>query len=169
MDRRRQAAALFTAVATPLAGCSSHPTADASQPVAAGVEAAPEPDAHAVGTESTKIPTPSGEFVLHGAILQKYNSVGGPNSPLALPTASEQPGPGDGQYSTFDGGAIYWSPNTGAHVLWGGIGNAWQQHGGAGGRLGYPTSDEQRIPGGWEQHFQHGTITYTDGPRIEIS
>ncbi|GBE65961.1 hypothetical protein MFM001_24230 [Mycobacterium sp. MFM001] len=161
MKRTRQAAALVTAGAAALAGCSGKPTADAngtglSEPAAAG-------------TESTKIPTPSGEFVLHGAILQKYNSVGGPNSALARPTASERPGPGDGQYSTFDGGAIYWSPTTGAHILWGGIGNTWLQNGGAGGQLGYPTSDEQPIPGGSQQHFQHGTITYTDGPHITIS
>ncbi|PIB73155.1 hypothetical protein CQY23_23300, partial [Mycobacterium celatum] len=97
MNRTRQAAALFTAVAAPLAGCSSSPTADANNtaapddPMAAGIEAAPEPDAHSAGTESTKIATPSGEFALQGAILQKYNSIGGPNGPLALPTASEQP------------------------------------------------------------------------------
>ncbi|WP_235215983.1 LGFP repeat-containing protein [Mycobacterium kyorinense] len=60
-------------------------------------------------------------------------------------------------------------PFHGAHILLGGIGNAWHKHGGAGGQLGYPTSDEQPIPGGWQQHFQHGTITYTDGPHIRIS
>lgn len=162
MNRTRQAAALVTvATVGALTGCSAEATSDDD-----GIDPG-EPAA--AGAESTKIATPSGEFVLRGAILQKYNSVGGPNGPLALPTASEQSGPGDGHYNTFDGGAIYWSPTTGAHVLWGGIGNTWQQHGGAGGQLGYPTSDEQPIPGGWQQHFQHGTIMYTDGPRIEMN
>jgi uncharacterized protein with LGFP repeats len=37
------------------------------------------------------------------------------------------------------------------------------------GQVGYPTSDEQAVPGGWEQRFQHGTITYTHRPHIKIS
>jgi uncharacterized protein with LGFP repeats len=100
---------------------------------------------------------------VQGVILQKYNASGGASSPLGLPTASEAAAPNGGQFSTFNGGAIYWTPQTGAHIVWGGIRDAWERDGGAGGRLGYPTSDEETIPGGWQSQFQHGTITYTDG------
>ncbi|WP_019970701.1 LGFP repeat-containing protein [Mycobacterium sp. 141] len=101
--------------------------------------------------------------MVQGIILQKYNATGGASSPLGLPTASEAPAPNGGQFSTFDGGAIYWTPQTDAHIVWGGIRDAWERDGGAGGPLGYPTSDEETIPGGWQSQFQHGTITYTDG------
>jgi uncharacterized protein with LGFP repeats len=85
---------------------------------------------------------------------------------LGLPTSDEQAVPG-GRFSAFDGGAIYWTPETGAHVIWGGIRESWEGAGGPAGALGYPTTDEQIIPGGWKSEFQHGSITYTDGPHVE--
>lgn len=143
------------------------------QPGAPGVPGAPgqpgAPGAPAGGADSTTIVTPNGEFVVQGIILQKYNATGGANSPLGAPTASEEPAPNGGRFSTFDGGAIYWTPRTGAHIVWGGIRDAWENDGGAGGRLGYPTADEKTIPGGWQSEFQHGTITYTDGAaKVEV-
>ncbi|ORA36537.1 LGFP repeat-containing protein [Mycobacterium aquaticum] len=133
-------------------------------PGAPGAPGGPAPGAPNTGpADSTTIVTPNGSFVVQGIILQKYNATGGASSPLGLPTASEAPAPNGGQFSTFNGGAIYWTPQTGAHIVWGGIRDAWERDGGAGGRLGYPTSDEETIPGGWQSQFQHGTITYTDG------
>ncbi|WP_018599159.1 LGFP repeat-containing protein [Mycobacterium sp. 155] len=134
-------------------------TATAGAPAESGVAGAPGAGA----ADSTTIVTPNGSFVVQGIILQKYNATGGASSPLGLPTASEAPAPNGGQFSTFNGGAIYWTPQTGAHIVWGGIRDAWERDGGAGGPLGYPTSDEETIPGGWQSQFQHGTITYTDG------
>lgn len=131
------------------------------EPGAPGAPAAGAPGTGAA--DSTTIVTPNGSFVVQGIILQKYNATGGASSPLGLPTASEAPAPNGGQFSTFDGGAIYWTPQTGAHIVWGGIRDAWERDGGAGGPLSYPTSDEETIPGGWQSQFQHGTITYTDG------
>ncbi|ART69042.1 hypothetical protein BTO20_10985 [Mycobacterium dioxanotrophicus] len=129
-----------------------------------GAPGGPAPGAPNTGpADSTTIVTPNGSFVVQGIILQKYNATGGASSPLGLPTASEAAAPNGGQFSTFNGGAIYWTPQTGAHIVWGGIRDAWERDGGAGGRLGYPTSDEATIPGGWQSQFQHGTITYTDG------
>lgn len=113
--------------------------------------------------DSTTIVTPNGSFVVQGIVLQKYNATGGASSPLGLPTASEAAAPNGGQFSTFNGGAIYWTPQTGARIVWGGIRDAWERERGASGRLGYPTTDEDKIPGGWQSQFQHGTITYTDG------
>jgi uncharacterized protein with LGFP repeats len=134
------------------------------EPGAPGAPGGPAPGAPNAGSaDSTTIVTPNGSFVVQGIILQKYNATGGASSPLGLPTASEAPAPNGGQFSTFTGGAIYWTPQTGAHIVWGGIRDAWERDGGAGGRLGYPTADEQTITGGWQSQFQHGTITYTDG------
>ena len=57
--------------------------------------------------------------------------------------------------NTFQGGAIYWSPTTGAHVVYGAIGAeyaALAHETDAYGRdvklvLGLPTSDEMNVPG----------------------
>lgn len=145
---------------------SAPATADSGAPGEPGAPAESGPSGEGGG--STKIATPGGEFVVQGAILQKYNAFGGSKSPLGLPTSNEEPAPGGGRYNTFDGGAIYWSPQTGAHVIWGGIRDSWEHDGGAAGPLGYPTSDEITIPGGWQSDFQHGNITYTDGPHISL-
>ncbi|MGH3969107.1 MAG: LGFP repeat-containing protein [Mycobacterium sp.] len=122
-------------------------------------------------TETTaRIATASGMVLLQGAILAKYQSVGGPDGPLDLPIGDEQPAPNGGRRQIFGGGAIYWTPQTGAHIVRGAIRTCWEyEQGGAGGPLGYPTSDEQPVPGGWQSHFQHGTITYTGGqPHVEM-
>jgi hypothetical protein len=48
-----------------------------------------------------------------------------------------------GVYRKYDNGYIYWSPETGAHVLFDGpILTKWEKQGSEGGDLGYPTTDE---------------------------
>lgn len=141
---------------------------EAGEPGAENGEAEPGAPGAAVGADSTTINTPNGEFVVQGVILEKYNELGGQTSPLGIPTTNEESAPNGGRYSTFEGGTIYWTSETGAHNVWGGILTAWENEGGAGGGLGYPTGDEQTVPGGWQQEFQNGTITYTDGqPQVE--
>ena len=52
--------------------------------------------------------------------------------------------------NTFQGGTIYWSPATGAHVVYGGIGGKYNPRlGGTFGTvsIGLPTSDEANVPG----------------------
>jgi uncharacterized protein with LGFP repeats len=106
------------------------------------------------------IAAPAGKFLLQGQILEKYVDSGASTSPLGSPISNEKPGPNGGRYTEFEGGAIYWTPQTGAHIISGAISRAWQfDNGGTEGPLGYPTGDQQNIPGGSEQHFQHGTIT----------
>lgn len=150
-------------------------TDGADAPEAADTPGAPapgepgQPDAPGAPGDSTTIAAPGGEFTVQGAILQKYNEAGATESPLGMPTANEEAAPDGGRFSTFDGGAIYWSPQTGAHIVWGGIREAWENEGGPGGQLGYPTSDEQTVPGGWQQEFQHGTVSYIDGqPQVQM-
>ncbi|GAB5899136.1 MULTISPECIES: LGFP repeat-containing protein [Mycolicibacterium] len=123
----------------------------------------------AVSMHSTTIPTPGGPFVVQGEILQKYLAFGGVSSALGLPTSDELSARGgSGRYSTFTGGAIYWTHRTGAHVVWGRIREGWERSGGPDGPLGYPTTDERSIPDGWESTFQHGIIAHTRGQtRIE--
>ncbi|SUD47886.1 Uncharacterized distant relative of cell wall-associated hydrolases [Nocardia otitidiscaviarum] len=96
-----------------------------------------------------------------GAIRDKYNSLGGPNSFLLYPTSNELTNPdGVGKRSTFQNGPIYWSPWGGAHPVVNHFFAAWQRNGWEGGPLGYPTSDELVNPDGIgrRQYFDGGTV-----------
>ncbi|MFD3426835.1 LGFP repeat-containing protein [Nocardia fluminea] len=100
-------------------------------------------------------------FEVCGAIKDKYNELGGPNSFLLWPTSNEIPNPdGIGAHSTFTNGPIYWSPHGGAHPVANHFFAAWQRNGWEAGVLGYPTSDEI-VNGdgiGRRQYFDGGTI-----------
>ncbi|MFI1911803.1 LGFP repeat-containing protein [Nocardia sp. NPDC020380] len=125
---------------------------------------APATSAEAGGATETKIATPGGgEIAVAGGILDKYNQMGGVTSPLGLPTGPATDAPDGGKVQEFDGGAIYSSPTHGTHVVWGEIRKAWEADGGAGGKLGFPTSDEYDIPGGKQSDFSGGSITWVNG------
>lgn len=105
----------------------------------------------------------TGAHLVQGFILGKYAELGFENSWLGLPVAPEQPVKDLGRYSGFEGGAIYWSPLSGAWAVRNGpIMDAWRDAGHENGRLGYPMSDEFAIPGGVQQNFQAGFITVRD-------
>lgn len=96
-----------------------------------------------------------------GAIRDKYNELGGPNSFLLFPTSNELTNPdGHGKRSVFQNGPIYWSAGSGAHPVVNHFFAAWQRNGWEAGSLGYPTSDEivNHDNIGRRQHFQGGTI-----------
>lgn len=84
---------------------------------------------------------------------------------LGFPSTGETAAAAGGRYNDFsnpDGGlhSVYWSPATGAHNVKGGIRQTWLAPGGAAGWLGYPTTSEQTIAGGWRSAFQGGNITF---------
>ncbi|GGT53886.1 hypothetical protein GCM10010207_62400 [Streptomyces atratus] len=96
-----------------------------------------------------------------GAIRDKYNEIGGPNSFLLYPTSNELTNPdGHGKRSVFQNGPIYWSADSGAHPVVNHFFAAWQRNGWEAGPLGYPTSDEIVNPDniGRRQYFQGGTV-----------
>ncbi|MEV6427755.1 hypothetical protein [Nocardia sp. NPDC051463] len=95
-----------------------------------------------------------------GAIRDKWGAYGWESSPLGFPITDESKGAKNGRFNLFGGGAIYWSPATGAHTVWGAIRNIWEGSGVEGGRYGYPTSDEYDYEGGKAQDFQGGRITW---------
>lgn len=117
----------------------------------------------AAAGESTTISTPNGDITISGEVYKKYVAVGGATSPLGAPEEAQESGPNGGEYQDFDGGTIYWSSDSGAHIVWGEIREAWEDNGGANGTLGYPTSDEKDIAGGKQSDFTGGTITWVDG------
>ncbi len=96
-----------------------------------------------------------------GDILKKYQDMGGEKSPLGCPTTDELTTPnGRGRYNTFTGGSIYWTATTGAHPVWGAIGDKWGALGWEAGTLGFPVGDELTNPDGQgtRQEFEGGTV-----------
>lgn len=95
-----------------------------------------------------------------GAILAKWESMGKENSPLGAPRSPEAAGEDAARYATFDKGAVYWSPQSGAEPLTGAIYQAWASLGYERGVLGLPTSGEIQEPQWIVQNFQHGTLNF---------
>jgi uncharacterized protein with LGFP repeats len=90
----------------------------------------------------------TGPRLMMGAILDKYEALGGPAaSDLGFPTTNEVRGLAgpDSRVSTFsasDKPLIYWTADHGAFVVRGAINAAWDKLGSSGGALGVPTGDE---------------------------
>ncbi len=95
-----------------------------------------------------------------GAIYERWQAMGGMESALGAPTSPEGTGAGLTRYATFDKGAMYWSPETGAEPLTGSIYQAWAALGYERGALGLPTSAEIQEPQWVKQNFAHGTLNF---------
>ena len=95
-----------------------------------------------------------------GAIFTKWLAMRSEAGPLGMPSSPEASGLGDTRYVTFDRGAMYWSPVTGAQPVTGAIYEAWGTLGFERGALGLPTSGEIQEPLWIKQNFQHGTLNF---------
>jgi hypothetical protein len=78
---------------------------------------------------------------------------------------------GKGRFNHFQGGSIYWHPNTGAYEVHGLIREQWKSVGWEKSFLGYPISDElvdPNNPGGRYSNFQGGVICWnpSDGTKV---
>jgi uncharacterized protein with LGFP repeats len=109
---------------------------------------------------------PTGANSIHGAILDKWASMGWENSVLGFPTTDEGVTPnGVGRYNYFsNNGAIYWTPATGANSIHGAILDKWASMGWENSVLGFPTTDESGTPDGVGRfnHFTNdGSIYWT--------
>jgi uncharacterized protein with LGFP repeats len=107
----------------------------------------------------------TGAHIMTGAILEKYESLGGPaDSDLGFPTIDEGPGRApDSRNTTFsaaDKPVIFWTPATGARVVRGAINAAWDKLGGSAGQLGVPSEDEMYRGAVVSQAFTGGEISY---------
>lgn len=108
----------------------------------------------------------TGAHIMGGAILEKYESLGGPaDGDLGFPTIDEGPGriSPDSRNTTFsaaDKPVIFWTPDTGAHVVRGAINAAWDKLGGSAGPLGVPTEDEVFTGDVVSQKFTAGQLSW---------
>ncbi|QXG76197.1 Ltp family lipoprotein [Modestobacter sp. L9-4] len=105
---------------------------------------------------------PTGAHEVHGAIRDKWASLGWENSELGFPTTNELGTPNRrGVYTGFSGGSIYFSPATGAQAVRGAIRDRWGTAGYENGFLGFPTTSETPVAGGAVNHFQGGSIYWS--------
>jgi uncharacterized protein with LGFP repeats len=108
----------------------------------------------------------TGAKSMSGAILDKYEALGGPAaSDLGFPTINEVPGLAgpDSRVSTFsasDKPVIYWTAAHGAFVVRGAINAAWDKLGSSGGALGVPVSDETYNGEAATQAFSGGRVSW---------
>ena len=108
----------------------------------------------------------TGAHLIAGAILDKYESLGGPaDSDLGFPTIDEVPGlvGPDSRVSTFsasDKPAVFWTPETGAWAVRGAINAGWDKLGGSAGALGVPVEDERYDGDSVGQKFTGGELTW---------
>jgi hypothetical protein len=111
----------------------------------------------------------TGAWSIHGAIRDKWASLGWEKSELGYPVTDETGTPdGVGRYNHFQKGdkpdaSVYWTPQTGAWSIHGAIRDKWASLGWEKSELGYPVTDEQATPDGAGRinHFEHGEIIWT--------
>jgi len=107
---------------------------------------------HASGTNDA--------IAVWGAVNTKWRALDAQNGQLGWPTSGMQP-EGSGYVAHFAKGDIATSEGTGTHWLVGPIDAAWRRNGGAGGELGFPTTDiYTNADNDREADFVGGTITY---------
>lgn len=101
---------------------------------------------------------------VRGEIGKKYGSIETAKAKLGFPTSDEIAIKG-GAYQEFENGNIYWSPSTGAHIIYyGDIFDAWGKKRYEQGEFGFPTEDHTYIQaGGEEVKFQNGKISQING------
>ena len=103
----------------------------------------------------------TGTHIVTGAILQRYNILGGPAG-LGFPIADEaRTADGTGALVRLQRGVIYWSPRSGAHPVEGAILDRWRSLGAHTGSLGYPLSGEEPVETGVRARFQGGTVYWS--------
>src|SRR5919112_1138644 len=103
-------------------------------------------------------------FAVYGAIGEKWGQLGREGGFLGAPLTDETGTPdGVGRYNHFEGGSIYWTPETGAHEVHGAIRELWSGLGWEQSFLGYPTTDESDTAGGRGRfnHFEGGSIYWS--------
>ncbi len=102
----------------------------------------------------------TGAHEIHGDIRIKFAQLG---NWIGFPLTDETGTPdGIGRFNHFEGGSIYWTPDTGAHEVHGAIRDKWQSMGWERSYLHYPISDEKDLPNGQGRvsDFQGGVILW---------
>jgi hypothetical protein len=109
---------------------------------------------------------------VHGAILALWSELGRENGFLGYPLTDESTTPdGVGRFNHFQGGSIYWTPQTGAHEVHGAIRDLWASMGWETSFLGYPVTNELPTADGIGRFsdFQGGQIAWSPSLGAAVS
>ncbi|HVM26821.1 MAG TPA: twin-arginine translocation signal domain-containing protein [Mycobacteriales bacterium] len=107
-----------------------------------------------------------GTAAMFYAIRDTFTALGRETGVLGYPTTDERSTVRGGTYNDFSGSngqaaSIYWSPATGTFSVRGVIRTEWLRLGGAGGELGFPTSEPYGVSGGrTRSDFENGSLTH---------
>lgn len=114
-------------------------------------------------------------FGVWGLIHAKWASIG--RTEFGYPITDERStSDGRGRYNHFRGmqypgrpeSSIFWTPQTGAHAIYGAIRDAWAAQGWERGPLGYPASDEHQDGKYRRVNFERGYIRWAPDTGIEV-
>ena len=106
----------------------------------------------------------SNAYDIRGPIQDRWSKLGAEKSFMGYPTSGETCGlKNGGCYQVFQNGSIYWTPETNAYDVHGGILAHYFKVKLENGKMGYPTSGETcgLKNGGCYQVFQNGSIYWT--------
>lgn len=109
---------------------------------------------------------------VYGPIMGKWGEIKWETGDFGFATTDCAPTPTKtGAFCHFERGSIYWSPNTGAHLIYGDIKNKWASMGWENSPLGFPTTDELASDKSeWAKmtKFENGTIYWKQGNITEV-
>lgn len=140
-------------------------------PMGKPMGSAVNPDAEFVFERGRIFQSPdTGAFEVHGLILDRYRSLGGRSGQLGMPVSDEQDVCDNnrvaiGRMNRFEHGAIYFKSGVGAWEVRGEMLRAYAGLGGPASSLGFPTSNEQSVPGTdiCFNDFEHGVMVWRPG------
>lgn len=109
----------------------------------------------------------TGAHEVYGGIRAKWASMGWEKSPLGYPVAAEGPTfDGAGRNQPFQGGAMSWHPDIGAHSVQGLICARWREIGAE--KFGYPITDETATPDGHGRFSHFRSLNVAGKPEASI-
>jgi uncharacterized protein with LGFP repeats len=95
-------------------------------------------------------------------VAAKWSSMGGEQGALGPAVTGVLPAAEGGQRADFLNGTIVANPCGQAFSVIGEIFKQFVKMGGDGGSMGLPTSDEFKIPGGWQSNFEKGSLIFNE-------
>lgn len=107
---------------------------------------------------------PTDPEIFQSPISEKATMLGGRLGSAIGPEVTGQKN--GGAYQNYQKGTILWSPATGAHYNWYGIGETWRNAGGINGTYGYPKTDEYFTGTSTIQDYQGGSILWSEARGI---
>ena len=102
----------------------------------------------------------TGAQIVKGAVLDRWLTMGGVFSYLGAPRG-EEVRIGRGVFQEFNGGLVYWTPQTGAQAVRGEILREYASTGWERGFLGFPVTSESHLQGGAFSTFEGGSVYWS--------